>query len=269
MKLPSYFSLFKKSVFLLLLFIFLSILLMNFSEPSSLRGVRWALLQTIEFIDSIKNTLSSYRDLSEENEQLKRENFQLHLTNHKLREMLLENIRLRRMLKLKKESDYNFVTAHVIGRGPEKGINSIMLDIGREDNVFKNMAVVNADGLVGKVISTTKDHSIVQLLADHNSLVSAKLQNSRENGVIAWSGNAWLDLLYIPKNISIEEGELVITSGLSQIYPPGFKIGVVASYTEDEYEMFKTIRIKPSVNFNALEEVFVVREKKPEKGVSE
>ena len=93
---------------------------------------------------------------------------------------------------------------------------------------------------------------------DRNALVSARLQKSREIGVVGWSGNLWLDLYYIPKDVEVEPGEVVITSGLSRIYPKGIKIGVVAEVKEKEYELFKEIKVKPAVNFNQLEDVFVV-----------
>ena len=76
---------------------------------------------------------------------------------------------------------------------------------------------------------------------------------------MGWSGNLWLDLYYIPKDVEVEPGEGVITSGLSRIYPQGIKIGVVAEIEEKEYELFKKIKVKPAVNFNRLEDVFIVQ----------
>jgi len=91
-----------------------------------------------------------------------------------------------------------------------------------------------------------------------NSLVSARLQRSREIGVVAWTGNLWLDLNYVPKDVTVEPGEVVLTSGLSRIYPAGIKIGVVAEVQDNEYELFKKIKINPAVNFNRLEDVFIL-----------
>ncbi len=217
------------------------------------------MLQTIEWVHQIEETFRLRHHMSQEIEQLKAENFRLKMTALKLREVLIENSRLRRLLKLKEEGAYRVVAARVIGSGTEGGIRSLIISVGEQDSVRKNMPVVNADGLVGRVIATTPGQSIVQILMDHNSLVSARLQHSREAGVIAWSGNSWLDLLYIPKNIPVEKGEMVITSELSRIYPPGLKIGIVTTIKENKFDLFKEIRVKPAVNFNAVEEVFVIR----------
>ncbi|RMF58790.1 MAG: rod shape-determining protein MreC [Calditrichaeota bacterium] len=263
-RLLTFFSL-NRSLWLLLFYIFLSLLLMNFSDGRSLRGVRLVLLQTIEWIDEIKEAITVHQNMEKELLALKKENFDLRLTNIKLREVLIENARLRKLLELKTSSPYHLVAARVIGKGTEEGIRTLILNVGEDDSVRINMAVVNADGLVGRIISTTTSESIVQILMDHNSLVSARLQQSREVGVVGWSGNSWLDLQYISKNIPVKRGELVITSGLSQIYPPGLKIGVVADIIENEYDWFKEIRVKPAVNFNAVEEVFVIRALREEK----
>jgi rod shape-determining protein MreC len=146
----------------------------------------------------------------------------------------------------------------VIGTGQEQTIRSLILDVGSADGVVKNQTVVTEQGLVGKILVVESHQSITQILMDQNSLVSARLQKSREIGVVGWSGKLWLDLNYIPREVVIEPGEVVMTSGLSRIYPRGIKIGIVTEVAEVEYKLFKTIKLKPAVNFNNLEEVFVL-----------
>ena len=172
---------------------------------------------------------------------------------------MLENIRLKKLLNLKEETNYSFVAGRVIGSGIEFGVRSFILNIGEEDGVKENLPVINGDGLVGKIISISPDQSITQILMDHNSLVSARLEGSREAGVISWDGNSWLNLLYISRDVPVSLGEVVVTSGLSQIYPPDLQIGIVSDIKQNEYDLFKQIRINPSVNFNALEEVLVIK----------
>jgi rod shape-determining protein MreC len=258
-----------RPIVLLSIYIFLSAMLMNFSDAASLRGIRWTVLRIIGMFDSIQMDLAWRENLAQENELLKQENFQLHITNQKLREMVLENSRLKELLAFRNESQYEYITARVIATGTEKGVNTLILNIGTRDNVEKNMAVVNADGLVGKIIAVGSRESIVQLLMDHDCWVGARLQNSREVGIVGWDGNVWLNLHYIPKNIPVRIGELVITSGLSEIYPPELKIGVVVDIEESEGELFKKVQVTPAVNFNSIEEVFIIRTETPENPVSE
>ncbi len=251
--------LFGKGSFLLVVFyVFLSFVLMNFNSPGALRGIRLGLLAAVSGIHSLQQKLLFFQNLKEENARLRQENFQLKILNQQLGEALLQNIRLKRLLALKDTSHYSLVAARVIGEGTERGVRSIILNVGTGEGVQKNCPVINADGLVGRVITTEPHHAIVQILLDYNALVSARLQQSREVGTIGWSGNPWLDLRYIAKNVKVTVGEAVITSGLSPIYPPGIKIGIVQSIRENKYEFFKEIRVRPAVNFNALEEVFVL-----------
>jgi len=248
---------------LLAFYVLISLVLMNYNDAFKLIGIRYFLLKSVNVMYGLESFFSRYRNLSEQNEELKQELFKVKLTNQQLREAIFENLRLKKLLKFQRESELTLIPAKVIGNGPEAFGNSLIINIGEKNGITKNMAVLNPDGLVGKILQTTPEYSIVQVLKNPNSLVSARLQKSREAGVIAWSGNSWLDLLYISKNVPVEKGEIVITSGLSQIYPPGIKIGVVGEITEEKYSLFKKIKILPAVDFNALEEVFVA-ERKPQ-----
>ncbi len=248
----------RRTIVLLVFYIFLSFMIMAFNDPFKLRGIRIAILQGIAWVSEIENYFLSVRNFRDENYRLKRSVLELSIEKQQLQENMLENIRLRRLLKFKEESSFTFVPALVIAHGQELAIRSLILNVGSADSVQKNQTVVTETGLVGKILEVEPNQSITQILMDRNSLVSARLQKSREIGVISWSGNLWLDLNYIPRDVPVEPGEVVITSGLSRIYPRGIKIGIIADVQENEYELFKQIKVKPAVNFNRLEEVFVM-----------
>lgn len=258
MKFTPFLFFYRKPVFLLTIYIFLSILLMNYNDPASLLGIRNLALQTVEFLADIRHDVSIWADYRDKAHELEIENAQLKNEKKKYREVILENLRLKKLLNLQEEKQYSFIAGKVIGSGIEFGVRSFILNIGEEDGTKENMPVINGDGLVGKIISVSPDQSITQILMDHNSLVSARLEDSRESGVISWDGNSWLNLLYISRDVPVSLGEGIITSGLSQIYPPDLQIGVVSDIKQNDYDLFKQIRIKPSVNFNALEEVLVI-----------
>ncbi len=247
------------TLILLTFYLVLAFLLMSLNEPFHLRGFRIAILQGISWVNSIKGSLIYLKNIDAQNKNLKSQLLDQSIKNQQMQEYMLENLRLRKLLRLKEELEYSFIPARVIGVGQEQSIKSLILNVGRKDAIKVNQAVVTETGLVGKILESEKEFSITQVLMDRNSLVSARLQKSREVGLIGWSGNLWLDLYYIPKDVELEKGEVVITSGLSQIYPKGLKIGVVAEVLENEYELFKQIKVKPAVNFNRLEEVFVLQ----------
>ncbi|GAB4331010.1 MAG: rod shape-determining protein MreC [Calditrichia bacterium] len=246
------------SAFLFLFYLLLSLWLMQYNDVEALRNVRLIMLKLVAWENSMENKFALLQDRAQENKILRQKNLALAVENQRLQESLIENIRLRKLLQFKKDPAYRYISSRVIGYGAESAVQSIVLDVGKNEGIYKNYPVITPEGLVGKIILSEPEQSIAQILLDRNMLVSARLQKSREVGVVAWTGNFWLNLNYVPKHVAVEPGELVITSGLSRIYPKGIKIGVVAEVEEDQYNLFKRIKVKPAVNFNSLEEVFVL-----------
>jgi rod shape-determining protein MreC len=252
-----------KSAILLLIYIVLSFVMMSFSEPSALKGVRWGLLQLSEWTNEVKNVFSSKNALILQNDYLVKENFELRVREQQLREIILENARLKRLMAFRESTPGKYIAAKVIAYGPEKNIGSVIVNVGAKDGVEINMPVINAKGLIGKVFNVTDGQAQVQLLTDRNAFVSARLQESREVGTVSWTGKGnQLELLYILENIPVTPGEVVVTSGMGGIYPPGIKIGVVTDVKSEPGNMFQKILIQSSVNFNALEEVFLLQNPK-------
>ena len=249
-----------KSLLLLALYVALSGIMMNFSEPTALRGIRWALLNVTETLSGAIDFLSPAGDLEQQNTFLIRENFELRVHNQELREMVLENARMRELLSLKEILPLEYTAARVIAAGTETGLGSVILDVGEDDGLTVNMAVINADGLVGKIFRLSPSQAQVQLLQDRNAFVSARLENTREVGTIAWRGGELLEMQHILKAIPVDKGEQIVTSGLGKIYPEGIKIGLVVEVSSDVRGMFKNVKVRPAVDFSALEEVFVVRQ---------
>lgn len=261
MKFTPFLVFYKKPLFLLTIYVFLALLLMDFNDPASLRFISSISLEVVEVFANIRYDVSVWKDYQGEAHRLREENARLRLANQKSQEIMLENMRLKKLLNLGEERQYDFIAARVIGFGIELGVRSLILNVGENDSVRTNMPVINGDGLVGKIISVTPRQSITQVLMDHNSLVSARLEISRESGVIGWDGQSWLNLQYISRDVSVSFGEVVVTSGLSRIYPPDLKIGIVSHIEQNDYDLFKKIRVTPSVNFKALEEVMILKTK--------
>jgi rod shape-determining protein MreC len=198
-----------------------------------------------------------YFDLSEENKTLRRQNTDLAYDNMQLQDALLENLRLRKLLGFREKSQLQLTAAEVIGQNPHDIVNGLLLNAGEERGIRKSAAVLTADGLVGKIINSENNFSVCQILFDPNSRVSAKIQRNREFGIIAWDGGNQVKLLYVAKTIKIYVGDVIVTSGMSQIFPENIKIGVVVDVSLEGKGMFQDILVKPSVNFNRLEEVQV------------
>ncbi len=246
-----------RDAFVLVVCILLSLILMISTDKDQSGSFRGVALDLVGGVGKYIYHVQSYFNLTEENKSLRIQNADLAYKYMQIQDALLENIRLRKLLGFREKSQLILTAAEVIGENPHDIINGFLLNAGFDRGIYKTAAVLTADGLVGKIISVDKDHSICQMLSDPSSRVSAKIQRNRELGIIAWDGGKNLKLLYITKTIKVYVGDVIITSGMSQIFPENIKIGVVVQVSLDKTGMFQEISVQPSVNFNRLEEVQV------------
>ena len=152
------------------------------------------------------------------------------------------------------------VNASVIGYAPSNYRWARLLDKGSADGIRKNMAVVNSDGLVGKIISVGEQESVVLLLIDPKAAVGARVEGRRDTGKIQGNGEAeGLSLELIASDADIAEADFVVTSGYDAgVYPPGIPIGLVDQVVGDVRQPDQTIIVEPFVDFTALDYVRVL-----------
>ena len=244
-----------RDVVALVLAIFISLLLIISTDQDSGGAFRTIALESVGWIGQSVYRIESYFDLREEIKDLRRQNAVLAYENLQLQDALLENLRLRKLLDFKEKSQLNLATAEIIGQNPQDVLNGLILNAGSSSGIGRLAAVFTADGLVGKIVKVDKDYSICQILLSPNSRISAIVQRNRERGVISWDGGNLLEMLYIAKTIKIHVGDVILTSGMSQIFPENIKIGVVIDVILDKEGMFQKILVQPAVDFNRLEEV--------------
>lgn len=250
-----------RDIFVLALCILLSLLMLIFNDHDPDMPFRSIAYNTVGNVGLILQQTGAYFRLSQKVKELNKQNAELAFKNTQLQDALLENIRLRKLLDFKQRNSYTLVPAEVIGENPLNILNGFLLNEGSNKSILKDDAVLTSEGLVGKIADTDNQFSTCQILLDRNCKVSAKIQRNRELGIIAWDGGAQLELLYIAKTIKVLKGDVIVTSGYSQIYPENIKIGVVINVSEDAEDLFHKIIVKPSVNFNQVEEVFIVKDK--------
>jgi len=206
----------------------------------------------------------SRRQLARQNEELRRENERLQRQAEALGEAGRENLRLHLLLGLKEHTGLRTLSARVIGRDASNWWKSIQIDRGSNDGIRKNMAVLNADGLIGKTIHVSRGESRVLLLVDPNCKVSTLLQDSREPGVASGLEGAFTFsprcvMTYVNRDAKIKPGEFVVTSGLGGVFPKGIPVGTVThAQLNRQTGMYQDVEIKPAVDFQRLEEVMVV-----------
>jgi len=248
-----------RDAIVLVICILLSLLLIVLTDNDPAAPFRRVAYTAVGSLGGTIYRVGSYFRLADEISTLKQENADLSYKNIQLQDALLENIRLRKLLGFKEKSDFSLIAAEVIGQNPHSIFTGLIVNEGKNMGIELDDAVMTADGLVGKIALVEDNYAVCQILLDRNSRISARIQRNREQGIISWNGGVGLNLLYVAKTIQVLPGDIILTSGLSQIYPPDIKIGVVTDVSMESEDMFQRISVSPSVNFQRLEEVQITK----------
>ncbi|QGG47261.1 rod shape-determining protein MreC [Heliorestis convoluta] len=214
-------------------------------------------------LGGVGQAVVNYKQIKDENEILHSEKGELQRQINLLKQYQLENIRLKELLAYKeeKEQNYDLVLARVIARDPSTWFNTLTLNRGSQDGIQRNMVIINNDGLIGHVISVTPYSSQVLLIVDREGPVPGLIKMTREPGIVEAKadGSGLLQMINLRRDGPIQEGQLVLTSGLGAIYPKGLKVGYVLDIESEPNGLTKRATIRPAVDFQRLEEVFIIR----------
>ena len=218
------------------------------------------------YITSIFSNIESLLNTYEENKRLKMRLEDFAVLQAKVHDLVTENASLQELVD-KEESlrDYERLHATVIARNPDQWEEKIILNKGSAHGVERNMAVMTARGLIGKIILVTPFTSEVELLYTNNSnyRVSALVQGEKGDvhGLIEGfeAERNELILKRIDSSVKIEVGEKVISSGLGGIFPKGILIGEVTEITTDDFGLTKMAYVKPAADFSLLDEVIIAK----------
>ena len=207
----------------------------------------------------IKNTLVDLNSVSSENRRLQLALVEAASRLSRLEEVERENARLRAVLGFEPPAGYSLVPAEVISIMGEKVAVAAVISCSAGDSIQVDQPLINEQGLIGRVVSVFNEFATVQLLTDPAHRVAVRVASSREMGIARYRVTEGLILDNFPVQGSIDEGDHVLSSGLGGIYPSGLMVGVVVSVERPEEEPFCRVRLAPAVNFNSLEEMFILR----------
>jgi len=199
----------------------------------------------------------------EENEKLKSYLNDLEQEQVKLREAEKENKRLKLLLDIFKESpEQDKILARVISWDSSERFRILRIDKGKKDSLSVNDIVQSSDGLVGKIIRVSDDYAEVLTLLDELMRIDVLNLKSREFGVTKGTGDLGLiELNYIGQDSEVSIGDYLLTSGLSELYPKGIKVGEIKSVVKEPGNLNLKIGVMPATRFSQLEEVFIIKEK--------
>jgi len=159
------------------------------------------------------------------------------------------------------ESTYK--AASVIGRDPSPFLHYIIINRGSNDDIRRGMPVITNQGLVGRVDAVIADAARVQLITDPASAVNVYLQSADTSAILAGSVTGDVSLDLISQNVTVESGDLILTSGLGGGYPADLIIGQVVTLRSLEFELFQQATVQPAVDFSRLEIVLVITNFRP------
>jgi rod shape-determining protein MreC len=161
------------------------------------------------------------------------------------------------LLALRDRTSLDTVAAEIIAASASPDFRTLTIDKGTNQGLKRDMAVIAADGAVGRIVVPSRGAAKVQLLIDRNAAAGALIERSHAQGVALGGGDERLRLDYVSEASDVVVGDLVVTSGIDGIYPKGFTIGHVET-VEKSGPSYRRIVVKPAVNFSSLETVLVV-----------
>jgi rod shape-determining protein MreC len=155
-------------------------------------------------------------------------------------------------------AENEYITAAVIGRDISPFLHYIIINRGSDDGLRRGMPVVSSQGLVGRVAAVTAGGARVQLISDPDTAINVRIQPSGAEALLQGSITGDLTAEAIPQDANIQNGDLVLTSGLGGNYPPDILIGQISGVRQRPVELFQSATVEPVVDFSLLEIVLVI-----------
>jgi len=270
----------KKRLFILLIGIIILVVLIGYSlrdrdqlttaEQFVSDTVGWAqsiIYTPVNFFTDLFTNIDDIKKTYQENQLLKEKLSEYKTLIYEVQELKKENEELRDSIEVTDSiRDYNSIQATVISRSPERWIDQVTINKGEQAGVKKNMAVITAEGMVGKVQSTSKFTSTVQLLTgfDQNSRISASISREKGENIVGLieeydeESHSLMFKIIDESDKDLKEDELVVSSGLGGVFPAGLPIGKVKEVIPDQYGLTQTALIEPSADMYDINHVIVV-----------
>jgi rod shape-determining protein MreC len=247
---------FKEYIILVFLLI-IGLLLLSSNQKPGIKSVRAVAFGTFASVSSIITDLISVTQIKSENTQLREKNAELMLQMNKLREFGIVNEELKGLIKLKDTLKYPLIPAKIVSKSFSISQNTVTLLGGNSKGIKPGMPVINDQGLIGIIYSTSDDFSIARTLRNRDLKLTVKDERSRIDGIMKWNGED-LVMVEVPKTFDIKPGDRIITSELSSLISIPIPVGIVMELSKVEVGIFNEVRVKPFVNFSRAENVYVI-----------
>lgn len=246
-----------RASFPILVLVALGLLVLSRLEHHSIDQLRW---RVTEVMTPVLNTLlvpvepllwarrqaGEHWRMTETLDDLRKQNSELRHWKWRAQELQRELDGLNALMRVVQETDYPFVTARVMANSSGAFVRSVLINAGRHQNLRLGYPVVNADGLVGRIVDAGESAARVLLLTDLNSRVPVRIGASGIRAILTGDNGSQPRLDYLPANSQLKAGDVVATSGAGGLFPSGLQIGKIV-------ESKAGVRVQLSADLNALE----------------
>lgn len=215
-------------------------------------------------VDHVKS-IGRIPGLLVENEALRQEVARLNAERNHLRMLEGENERFRNLLELRPRPETDWITAQVLSRSNDGWWQTLRLNKGSAEGMAEQMAVMSAEGLIGKVVAVSRNTADVLLLSDPAFKVSTRIVRTGSFGVVtgrgpSWEGQVYCRMEFIHKEDGIKSGDEVVTSGLGGVFPANLTIGYVDNVHMDPSGLYQHADIITRADLSNVDYVFVLRQ---------
>ena len=229
------------------------------ASQNVIKPISLTLNECSNFIGNFFSKVGSIGNLDEENNKLNQENLELKSQLAQLKELKHENEILRQELNfIKDKGPDQLIAAQIIAYSPNSYTRSFKLNRGKKDGIEKNQPVISSGFLIGVITEVYDDNCDVLFITDTTSLIPVIFQDSRATGLLQ-GGLKGLTIREIALNSNIQEGEIVLTSGLGGDLPDSIPVGKITKIISAESEIFQKAQVETPVKFNNLEIVFIIK----------
>lgn len=224
------------------------------------RALRARALEVTAEVESSFAWMGRYLRALEKNEDLRRRNIELSSQVARTRSVRLQNRELERLLNLRDSSAARLRAARIVTKDIFRQENYLTLDVGRADGVEKGMPVVHERGIVGTVMLVSEDYARVMPFLNTDFRVPVRIVPLRTEGIVRWTGERPDRLLleHVVKTEPVEPGQQVVTSGYSDVFPPGRPVGTVDSVEVRPGRSELLIYLRPAVPLYEIGHAFVL-----------
>lgn len=246
-----------KEYIVLVILLSIGLVTLSFNDSSSIKNVRALAFGSFAVLTSAVPDLINTTKIKSENSRLRERNAELMLQVNKLREYAVTNSELKKLVGFKDTLSYPLIAAKIVSKSFSSSHTTATINAGEEQGVKPGMPVVNDQGMVGIVHTTSKDFSIIRTLENLDLKLTVKDERSRIDGIMKYNGNN-LVIIDVPKTYDVEPGDRIVTSDLSSIVSIPIPVGIVKELSKVETGIFNEVKIEPFVDFAKVEFVFVV-----------